>query len=109
MSEPSRVESPWGLYAGDPARLELTVRDTLGAPVDLSGRTWLAQWRESPSAPDAVPITADTTDAATGILVLSLTAEQTRAMTRGGVWDVQHVGGSTLVYGTTTWRRDVSR
>ena len=105
----ARLTEPWQIYAGDHAVLEVRVTNADGTPQDLTGLTWQAQWRTRADATDAQPIFLDTSQAAAGVLRLSLSAEQTRAMGRAGVFDVQQVGGPTLVAGTTSWTQDVTR
>lgn len=107
---PPLVPTPWEVYAGDPSQITVDVTDGAPpAPVDLSGRAFTAQWRPGAALPDHQDLTVDTTYAAQGRLILSMTGEQTAAQRRGGVWDVQEVGGATLARGTTTWTADVTR
>lgn len=79
------------IYQGDTYTHEITVQDDAGAPVDLSDRTWAAQIRAYATADTALAdFAVDATDAATGVLVLSLTAAQTAALPgRPAVWDLQ--------------------
>lgn len=53
-----------------------------GDPLDVSGRTWLAQLRPEgrPDGPPVVTFTVDDTNSATGKLVLRLTTDQSAAV-----------------------------
>jgi hypothetical protein len=107
------------LYAGDGAKIRLTVTDQADAPVTLSG-TVVAQIRTK--RPDADPAKAifsvDLANAATGVVLLSLTGTQTQALIVGGkkfkgFWDVQWTPSGaqpiSLVQGTVECVLDVSR
>lgn len=87
------------LYAGDGISFRLTCKDSAGAPVNITG-TVKAQIRTERLAPDPpiVQFTSDMTDAATGIIKLSLTGAQTQDLVEDvssitgkfrGVWDLQ--------------------
>lgn len=106
------------LYAGDGVNFSLTITDTLGAPVNLSG-TMIAQIRPDRgevNLPDA-EFDVDLTDAIEGIAVLSLTGDQTQALADDvdiyeGVWDLEWTPASdeprTLCQGTVRCLPDVS-
>lgn len=109
------------LYAGDGVALTVTTRDANNAVVNLTG-TIKAQIRPLKSAPDppALTFTVDTTNAATGILVLKLTGAQTLSLVTGlgddgfrGFWDCQWQGAGveplTLLAGMVICDTDVSR
>ncbi len=95
---------------------EITFVDANSAPLDISTRTWAAQIRSDPAsttAADAV-FDVDTTDAATGVIVLGLTTTATAALspTRAYRWDLQATVGSdvtTMMAGTVTVVQDVTR
>jgi len=103
------------IYQGDTYTHVVTVVDDGAAAVDLSDRTWAAQLRPHPEAADVlVSFTVDDSDAATGVLVLSLTAAQTTTVTRDVVWDLQGTftaGGAveTLLAGKASLTKDVTR
>lgn len=82
-------------------------------PEDLSAFTdWQCQWRTSDAATEPITLTVDSTDKATGDIIVSATPEQTRSMGRDGVADVQAVNGSetrTFIRFRTDWQRDVTR
>lgn len=112
---------PVPVYAGDGLRIELGFDEpvdpddaTAGvAPMNLSGWTWSAQWRTSHSSGSAVSFVVDSSDAATGQLVLTLTGQQTAAMFADGVFDLQGTKPGaqpwTPVWGRTVWQPDVTR
>lgn len=100
------------VYSGDNLTLEYRFRDDVDAPMDVSGYTFTAQWRPSTSADRSVPFTVDQTQTAVGVIVLSMTGEQTASMRGGGVFDVQGVDGATVktfLRGSTRWVQDVTR
>ena len=87
------------LYAGDGITLKLTCKDPSGAPVDITGEVQ-AQIRldRLSSDPPIVEFTVGLVDAYLGILMLSLTGEQTQDLVVDpsgikskftGVWDVE--------------------
>jgi hypothetical protein len=87
------------LYAGDGVSIRLLCTNSSGAPIDVTG-TVKAQVRLAPITedPPIVEFAADMVDAYLGIVVLSLTGEQTQELsdhpssTAGkfvGVWDIQ--------------------
>jgi len=109
------------LYAGDGAALRITVRDvaTPPAPIDLTG-TVRAQVRAS--RPDVNPLldfAVDTSDAANGVVVLTLTGDQTASLLGGtegpfsGYYDVEWTPAGaepvTLVQGDVSCVLDVTR
>jgi hypothetical protein len=111
------------LYAGDGLSFRLVCTDLAGAPVDITG-TVNAQIRIRPIADDpaVVEFTAGLTDAYLGIVTLSLTGEQTHALSidpssrQGkftGVWDIQWIPADseprTLCQGKVECVSDVTR
>lgn len=113
MSGPGIVPAE-KIYGGDGWSRTLTISQG-GTPVDLTAgwSGWKAQWRPTAAARTAIDITIDTTDAASGVLRLSLTGAQTGSMGGDGVWDLQATptGGEpvTWVRQQTTWQQDVTR
>lgn len=110
------------LYGGDGVELRLTVTNTIGDPIPLTGAI-NAQIRSTRSNNAALATFAtDLTDGATGIVILSLTGDQTEALHGSittpsehfsGVWDVQWTpqGGQpvTIVMGAVDSQLDVTR
>lgn len=102
------------IYAGDDYDHVVTVVDGNDVPVDLSDRTWAAQWRKDEVSPNAVAFVVDSTNAAAGVLVVSMARSLTATLPRTGVWDLQGtyvVDGlvKTLLAGPVEARRDVTR
>ena len=105
---PPKMTAPWELYAGDESSIAplFTTDGTTPEVLPLTG--WQATWRSYAGSTDSVAIAVDATNAASGILVLSLTGAQTAAMTAAGVFDVQN-GDRTYLRGETAWSLDVTR
>lgn len=114
---PQRVDLV--IYAGDGVTLRLTaVQAETGDILDLAGEI-AAQVKANRSDPDAITeFTVNTDQAAEGILDLSLSGEQTAALTMDeprfkGAWDVQWIAEGeqprTLVQGSLTCDLDVTR
>lgn len=88
------------LYSGDGFKVKLTCTNPAGAPIDITGGVE-AQIRLDRTTPDDPPVAAFTVglvDAYLGIILLSLTGDQTQALTDHpstngksfvGVWDVE--------------------
>jgi hypothetical protein len=103
------------VVAGDGYSHTLTFTDADGVAQDQSAYTFRAQVREATWAETAADFGIDDTDAATGVIVISLTAVQTRALRTGSnVWDIEReltAGGDpqTLLQGKFTVTPDVTR
>ena len=87
------------LYAGDGMKIKMTCMDVSGAPVDITGEV-NAQVRLDRLAetPPLAEFTVSLVDAYLGIIILSLTGEQTQDLVEDpstvqgkfkGVWDVE--------------------
>ncbi|MGL5936369.1 MAG: hypothetical protein ACRCZI_12210 [Cetobacterium sp.] len=93
---------------GDTLTLTLTFRvQATQAPIDLTGRTFAAQVRDREGSSTLIAsFSIDTTNAATGVLVLSIPAATTATWAwTHAVWDLQQTVGSvvqTLVAGRVT-------
>ena len=115
------------LYAGDGVRFRLVITDSAEAPVNITG-TVKAQVRDKRGEVDLTPegeFAVDLTDAATGIVVLSLTGAQTQDLYDNwialfptakkfiGVWDVEWTPSGaeprTLCQGKVECGPDVTR
>lgn len=94
------------IYQGSRFSRTLTFRNkTTGLPLDLSGTTAKAQIRKSVNDPTAIDLAIDLTDSNIGILIISLTTAQSKAMTGSGdkklsiygIWDLELSLGSDTV------------
>jgi len=111
--------TPYEIYAGDAWSQSfefgsLTDPDDEGSWVgdDLSEWSdWSAQWRVTDSAMSEITLTVDATGAADGVLVLSASEAQTRAMAGNGVFDIQAATPRvrTFLRAKTHWKQDVTR
>ena len=108
-------------YAGDGVALQVVAKDANNAAINLTG-TVLAQIRptKSMAGTPTLSFTVDSTNAASGILVLKLTGAQTATLVTGlgddgfrGFWDVSWQGiglePATLLWGVLVCDTDVSR
>lgn len=111
------------LYAGDGVTIRFTCKNSAGAPVDLTGTiTSQIRVQRLDADPAIVEFTANLVDAYKGIVVLSLTGDQTRELIDQptakagkfvGVWDVQWTPSTsepyTICQGTVECVADVTR
>ena len=123
MASVPMFSKPLRIYRGDTYEKQLTItqRDPNTGdlvPVDLRGygNSWAAQLRPSEDSTVFIPFDVDTTDAATGILMLRLSSLATADIPSKGVWDVQvedttqnPVVVRTLLRGTFERIRDVTK
>ena len=111
MPKPGRYDLSG--YAGDTYRLEITIEDDDGNALVLPSAGWAAQIRPKTSSTNPkAEFAIDTTDAATGVLVLALDAEQTARIPVVAVWDLQNSeSGVTRTYlaGDVHFGREVTR
>jgi len=98
--------------------LTLTFKDSSGVVIDVSSYTFTSQIRLSKDSPEKLADMTqgsgiDVTNAATGIIVLSLTATETAALDFiDAVWDIESLVGSVVtreVEGTVTLNKEVTR
>lgn len=94
---------------GDSYSCTFTFSDDDGA-IDYSGDDIAAQVRPNYDSPDsqAQDFAIDDTDADTGIVIISLTAEQTAVLPVDCVWDFV-INETTLFAGAFTVKKDVTR
>ena len=86
-----------GVYRGDDWALTVTMVDEFGGVVDVSARTYVALV-ETLAKVSETTMTVDATDAATGVIVLSLTDAQTLALTSKVYhWDLKETDAATLI------------
>jgi hypothetical protein len=100
------------VYGGARLRIECRFLDDADAPEDVSGLTFTSQWRPKATSDRAIDFTIDATDAVNGVIVLSMTATQTRSMGEDGVYDLAAtVLGEPVYYirQGTSWTLAVTR
>ena len=108
---PGKVDLPVPgemFYRGDP--FTQTFRFKIGTvPEDLTGITFRAQIRKNADAA-AIVASFDVTDgSSSGEVTISMTAADTAALPRTGVWDLQGSDDITRIYGAITVTEDVTR
>lgn len=115
--EPLPANAPMTIYRGDTRVWQDIFTDTAtGDPIDLTGHTFLAQIRVSRDDPQVLAVIAvDTTQAAAGIIVRTLTATEAMKVTgTSAYWDYQITRTAdgfvrTYLSGRVKIRGDVSR
>ena len=94
-AEPLPGDYPRTLKRGDSREWQHTFTVTDSDPVqayDLSGRTWLAQIRATldPDSPLMATLTVDSSDAANGVITVTLPASEARNLTGSSAyWDLE--------------------
>ena len=86
------------LRTGDTETVSVTLQDSAGAAVNITGRTYTAQVRATADSSSVLAaFSCSITDAAAGTFACTLSATQTAALTPGGaVWDLAETNGSTV-------------
>lgn len=102
------------IYQGDTYAHELRIKNSANANVTITSRTYTGQIRKKRNSDTAAAtFTSEITNAANGIVVLSLTSAQTANIAAGTyVYDFQETNGATittLITGTVTVTGEVSR
>jgi hypothetical protein len=102
------------IYQGDTYAHELRIKNSSNANVNITSRTYTGQVRKKRNSDTAAAtFTSEITNAANGIVVLSLTSAQTANIAAGTyVYDFQETNGAiitTLITGTVTVTGEVSR
>ena len=102
------------IYQGDTYAHELRIKNSSNANVNITSRTYTGQVRKKRSSDTAAAtFTSEITNAANGIVILSLTSAQTANIAAGTyVYDFQETNGAiitTLITGTVTVTGEVSR
>jgi len=103
------------IYAGDTYTQTYLFKDSAGDPIDLvdeGWEDWKAQYRTSRPAITAYDFTVNDTDADQGILVVSMSKEDTAKLVYEGVWDLQAVRGAelkTFITSVVEVEKDVTR
>lgn len=98
------------LYAGDATAVVVTALDRVTkAPVDLSDRTWAAQWRRKRASASATNLSVDDSGAATGVIIIHFPGD----LDPLGVWDLEGThavtGKDTILTGEVRVEEDVTR
>jgi hypothetical protein len=101
------------IYSGDTLQIHFLFTDSADVAVDVSG-TWTAQVRISVA--DATPVAVfdvDESQAAQGIIIITLSSDQTQALPASAVWDIQQLITPDTIRtthrGTLTVTEDVTR
>lgn len=114
MAAPTEVPDV-PVYAGDTCVFPSYTFQAGTAAIDLVAEgwtNWTATWRRGTHAEESIPLAVNTAQAASGIIGISASATQTRAMGSAGVWDLQAERPGevrTFLMGSTTYRQDVTR
>lgn len=102
------------IYKGDTYTHQVTIQDSTGTAIDISGRSYSGQIRKA-SGSDTVVATFATalTDPTNGVLQITLSSSVTSSIQAGTyVYDLQETNGSnvlTLMYGDVTVSTEVTR
>lgn len=112
MAKPANY--PLNIRIGDTETVSVTLQDSSGDPINISGRVYSAQIRER--AGDTSPLatfSCSIVDAANGKFACVLSSEITSDLDpANAVWDLQEAYGSvitTLIAGSVVISRDVTR
>ena len=102
------------IYQGDTYAHELRIKNSANAVVNITSRVYTGQIRKKRNSDTiAATFTSSITDAANGVVILSLTPASTANVPAGTyVYDFQETNGSTvttLITGTVTVIGEVSR
>ena len=102
------------LRAGDTETISVSLVDSAGSPINITGRTYAAQVRATADASTVLAtFSCSITNAAAGTFACTLSAAQTAALSPGGgVWDLQETYGTTvttLLAGSVVISQDVTR
>jgi hypothetical protein len=105
---------PLTIRIGDTETISVAIKDSTGAPVNITGRTYAAQIRTTTDAATALAtFSCSIVSGAAGTLTATLSASTTAALTAGlGVWDLQETNSTTvttLLSGSVTISQDVTR
>lgn len=106
---------PLNIRIGDTETISVAIKDSTGAAVNITGRTYAAQIRTTTDAATALAtFSCSIVSGAAGTLTATLSATTTAALTAGlAVWDLQETRDSTIVTtllgGSVTIVQDVTR
>lgn len=93
MTEPLDIE----IFTGETVTITLRIKES-GVPIDVSTRTYAAQVRQMPKSTTILAtFSVDMTNAATGVVVLTLSAATTAALdVTHAVWDVKETNAGVV-------------
>jgi hypothetical protein len=102
------------IYQGDTYAHELRIKDSANANVNITSRTYTGQIRKKRNSDTiTATFTSTLTNAANGVVVMSLTSSNTANISAGSyVYDFQETNGetvTTLITGVCTVTGDVTR
>lgn len=112
MSSPANY--PLTVRIGDTETVTLNLQDADGAAINITGRTYAAQIRETADSSTVLAsFTCAISNGAGGVMTATLPAATTAALTPGvAVWDLQETNSgvvTTLLAGPVTIVQDVTR
>jgi hypothetical protein len=112
MSSPATY--PLTVRIGDTETVSVTLQDSSGTAINITGRTYAAQIRATADAASPLAtFSCSITNAAAGTFACTLSAATTAALSTGvGVWDLAETNGSTvttLLAGPVQINQDVTR
>lgn len=102
------------IYKGDSYTHQINIRNSANSAINIAGRTYVSQIRKSKASETVVAsFTIEITNAANGVLTMSMTASTTSNINTGiYYYDLQETNGSTittLMGGKVTVTGEVSR
>jgi hypothetical protein len=105
---------PLTVRVGDTETISVTLQDSTGAPINITGRTYAAQIRETvDSTSPLASFSCSVTNGTAGQFACTLSATTTAALAAGvGVFDLQETNATTvttLIYGPVQIEKDVTR
>lgn len=105
---------PLSIRIGDTETVTVTLQESDGTPVNITGRTYAAQIRATADAAGTIAtFSCAITNAAAGQFACTLSATTTAALSIGtGVWDLQETNGTvktTILAGPVRIDYDVTR
>ena len=108
------AERDISIYRGDDFAHTVTIQNTAGSAINVSGRTYASQLRRYPDTSTvAATFAVSMTNAATGVVVFSLADTVTAGLEPGPyAYDIQQDNGgtiTTLLAGRATVEADVTR
>lgn len=102
------------IYKGDSYTHQINIKNSANTAINITGRTYISQIRKSKASGTIIAsFTTAITDAANGVLTMSMTGNETSNINTGiYYYDLQETNGSiitTLMGGKVTVTGEVSR